>query len=55
VRIAGRAADGEAIEGAGLRIVVDQVNDQYRFLSDNAQGMTKKFGVKSVSLRVDEL
>jgi arsenite methyltransferase len=44
----------EAIEGAGLRIVADQVNDQYRFLSDNAQGATRKFGVKSVSLRADK-
>jgi ubiquinone/menaquinone biosynthesis C-methylase UbiE len=45
----------EVIEGAGLRIVVDQVNDQYRFLSDKAQGATKKFGVKSVSLRANKL
>ena len=45
----------EAIEAAGLRIVADQVNDQYRFLSDNAQGATRKFGVKSVSLRADKL
>jgi arsenite methyltransferase len=45
----------EVIEGAGLRIVGDQVNDQYRFLSDNAQGATKKFGVKSVSLRANKL
>jgi len=44
----------QAIEDAGLRIVADQVNDQYRFLSDNAQGATKKFGVKSVSLRADK-
>jgi arsenite methyltransferase len=44
-----------AIEDAGLRIVAHQVNDQYRFLSDNAQGATKKFGVKSVSLRADKL
>jgi len=44
----------DAIEGAGLRIVADQVNDQYRFLSDNAQGATRKFGVKSVSLRADK-
>jgi len=44
----------EAIEAAGLRIVADQVNDQYRFLSDNAQGATRKFGVKSVSLRADK-
>jgi arsenite methyltransferase len=45
----------QAIEDAGLRIVANQVNDQYRFLSDNAQGATKKFGVKSVSLRADKL
>jgi len=44
----------EAIEAAGLRIVADQVNDQYRFLSDNAQGATRKFGVRSVSLRADK-
>ena len=45
----------DAIESAGLRIVAEQVNDEYRFLSDNAQGATKKFGVKSVSLRADKL
>lgn len=45
----------QAIEDAGLRIIADQVNDQYRFLSDNAQGATRKFGVKSVSLRADKL
>jgi arsenite methyltransferase len=45
----------QAIEDAGLRIVAYQVNDQYRFLSDNAQGATKRFGVKSVSLRADKL
>ncbi len=44
----------QAIADAGLRIVADQVNDQYRFLSDNAQGATRKFGVKSVSLRADK-
>jgi hypothetical protein len=44
----------DAIESAGLRITADQVNDQYRFLSDNAQGATKKFGVKSVSIRADK-
>jgi arsenite methyltransferase len=44
----------QAIEAAGLRIVAYQVNDQYRFLSDNAQGATEKFGVKSVSLRADK-
>jgi arsenite methyltransferase len=45
----------DAIESAGLRIVAEQVNDQYRFLSDNAQGATKKFGVKSISLRADKV
>lgn len=44
----------DAIESAGLRIGAEQVNDQYRFLSDNAQGATRKFGVKSVSLRADK-
>lgn len=44
----------DAIESAGLRITAEQVNDQYRFLSDNAQGATKKFGVKSVSVRADK-
>lgn len=45
----------DAIATAGLRIVAEQVNDQYRFLSDNAQGATKTFGVRSVSLRADKL
>jgi len=45
----------QAIESAGLKIVAEQVNDQYRFLSDNAQGATKKFGVKSISLRADKI
>ena len=44
----------QAIKSAGLELVSEQVNDQYRFLSDNAQGATKKFGVKSVSLRADK-
>jgi arsenite methyltransferase len=45
----------DAIRAAGLSIVAEQVNDQYRFLSDNAQGATKKFGVRSVSLRADKV
>jgi arsenite methyltransferase len=45
----------QAIASAGLEIVAEQVNDQYRFLSDNAQGATKKFGVKSISLRADKI
>ena len=44
----------QAIEEAGLRVVGEQVNDEYRFLSDNAQGATRKFGVKSVSIRADK-
>lgn len=45
----------DAIETAGLRVVAEQINDEYRFLSDNAQGATKKFGVKSISLRADKV
>lgn len=45
----------DAIETAGLRIVADQPNEEYRFLSANAQGATKKFGVKSISLRADKV
>ena len=38
-----------AIEGAGLR--VEQIRDNpYQFISDQALGATKKYGVKSVSL-----
>jgi arsenite methyltransferase len=44
----------QAIEESGLRVVAEQVNDEYRFLSDNAQGATRKFGVKSMSLRADK-
>jgi ubiquinone/menaquinone biosynthesis C-methylase UbiE len=44
----------QAIQDAGLRIVGEQANDQYRFLSDDAQGATKRFGVKSISLRADK-
>ena len=45
----------QALESAGLEIVAEQVNQQYRFLSDNAQGATRKFGVKSISLRADKM
>ncbi len=40
----------EAIESAGLRVRVVKDNPQYRFISDSAQGATRKYGVKSVSL-----
>ncbi len=39
-----------AIEAAGLRVVSREDNTQYRFLTDNARGASKKFGVKSISL-----
>ena len=38
------------IEAAGLRVVKMEDNPQYQFISDNAKGACKKFGVKSVSL-----
>ncbi|WP_341316310.1 methyltransferase domain-containing protein [Paraburkholderia sp. IMGN_8] len=44
----------QAIEAAGLHVVAQHVNDQYRFLSDNAQRAIEKFGVRSVSLRADK-
>jgi len=39
-----------AIESAGLRVRQVQDNPQYQFISTNAQGATKKYRVKSVSL-----
>lgn len=41
---------GAAIEGAGLRIERLESNPAYAFISDNARGASRKFGVKSVSL-----
>jgi arsenite methyltransferase len=38
------------IQAAGLRLVTVEDNPQYQFISDNAKGASKKFGVKSVSL-----
>lgn len=38
------------IEAAGLRVEQKQDNPQYLFVSDNALGATKKYGVKSISL-----
>ena len=38
------------IEQAGLRLVKVEDNPQYQFISDNAKGASKKFGVKSISL-----
>ena len=39
-----------AVESAGLRVREVRDNPQYHFISANAQGATKKYGVKSVSL-----
>lgn len=38
------------IEGAGLQVVRIEDNPSYQFISENAQGASRKFGVKSVSL-----
>jgi arsenite methyltransferase len=38
------------IAAAGLRVVTVEDNTAYQFISDNARGASKKFGVKSVSL-----
>lgn len=40
----------EAIEGAGLEVVSVITNDKYAFISSSAQGASKQYGVKSVSL-----
>jgi ubiquinone/menaquinone biosynthesis C-methylase UbiE len=40
----------QMITKAGLRLETVQDNPQYQFISDNARGASKKFGVKSVSL-----
>ena len=39
-----------AIEAAGLRVTQVRDNPQYQFISKNAQGATRQYGVKSVSL-----
>lgn len=39
-----------AIEAAGLRVTQLRDNPQYQFVSQNAQGATRKYRVKSVSL-----
>ena len=39
-----------AIEAAGLRVKRVKDNPQYQFISKNAQGATKRYGVKSVSI-----
>ena len=39
-----------AVESAGLRVREVRDNPKYQFVSQNAQGATRKYGVKSVSL-----
>ena len=38
------------IEASGLRMVKAEDNPAYQFISDNARGASKKYGVKSISL-----
>ena len=40
----------QMIEAAGLHLVRVEDNPQYQFISDNAKGASKTFGVKSISL-----
>ena len=40
----------EVIKQAGFRVLELRDNPQYKFISSNAQGAARKFGVKSVSL-----
>jgi ubiquinone/menaquinone biosynthesis C-methylase UbiE len=40
----------DAIEQAGFSVNVMKANPEYRFLSKSAQGATKTYGVRSVSL-----
>lgn len=40
----------ETIADAGLRVEVVRGNDYYQFLSDQAQGASETFGVRSVSI-----
>lgn len=39
-----------AIESAGLRVRTVRDNPAYQFVSDNAKGATRRYGVKSVSI-----
>jgi arsenite methyltransferase len=49
-----RDAYRSLIEAAGLSIVAVQENPQYGFLSKSAQGASRQFGVKSVSLLAEK-
>ena len=39
-----------AIDAAGLKVLKVEDNTAYQFISDNAKGASRKFGVKSISL-----
>jgi arsenite methyltransferase len=39
-----------AAESTGFHVLQVKENPQYRFISDNAQGATRKYGVKSISM-----
>ena len=43
-----------AVEAAGLRVVTVEENPQYRFLSRSAQGASRDYGVKSISLLAEK-
>jgi len=38
------------IEAAGLHVAREEENPQYAFISENARGASRKFGIKSISL-----
>jgi arsenite methyltransferase len=40
----------QTIDAAGLRVVRVEDNPKYQFISENAKGASRKFGVKSISL-----
>jgi ubiquinone/menaquinone biosynthesis C-methylase UbiE len=44
-----------AIEAPGMRLVSILENPKYQFLSQSAQGASKKYGVKSISLLAEKL
>lgn len=46
-----RDAYRAAIEAAGLRVVEWRTNDEYRFVSEQADNATQKYGVTSISLK----
>jgi arsenite methyltransferase len=43
----------EMIESAGLQVTQVRENPEYRFLSRSAQGASRQYGVKSISLRAE--